>query len=78
MSIQEISVGPAADVEACVNGLASAAGELEEASAEPRHVEEDRVLVPYDKPYRLENWPDDDLVAYCGGHYLTNDMRRSK
>lgn len=30
---------------------------------------EEFFLTPYEKPYRLENWPQDDLVMYVGGNY---------
>lgn len=26
-------------------------------------------LFPYERPMMLENWPIEDLVAYCGGEY---------
>lgn len=25
-------------------------------------------LTPYDRPYRLENWPIEDLIMYVGGN----------
>lgn len=28
--------------------------------------EDELLLTPYDKPYRLDNWPVEDLEAYCG------------
>lgn len=31
--------------------------------------EDEALLTPYEKPYRLENWDEDDLVAYVGGIY---------
>lgn len=30
---------------------------------------EELELTPYDKPYRLENWPLEDLIGFVGGVY---------
>ena len=34
-----------------------------------RETNEELKLTPYNRPYRLENWPIDDLVTYVGGIY---------
>ena len=31
--------------------------------------EDERLLTPYEQPYRLENWDPEDLIAYVGGTY---------
>lgn len=33
------------------------------------HEGDEQILTPYEKPYHLENWHPDDLVAFCGGIY---------
>lgn len=35
-------------------------------------------LTPYDRPYRLENWPMEDLVMYCGGDYAKYENFRQR
>lgn len=39
---------------------------------------EEEELAPYDKPYRLENWPMDDLVMYVGGSYAKEAYSNGK
>jgi hypothetical protein len=31
--------------------------------------DDEELLSPYAEPYRLENWPLEDLIAYVGGPY---------
>lgn len=39
-------------------------------ASEPFCADDDlSLLSPYQRPYRLENWPMEDLIAYVGGNF---------
>lgn len=34
-------------------------------------------MIPFERQPRLDNWHKEDLVAYCGGEYVKEDMHGS-
>lgn len=41
-----------------------------------RETNEELKLTPYNRPYRLENWPIEDLVTYVGGIYAKEEFEQ--
>lgn len=43
--------------------------ETNQTAARWDEVDDELLLSPYEKPYRLENWHPEDLIAYVGGGF---------